>query len=322
MQRSATRIAIAAATRRRPRMLADLLQSLQALDVPQGAELCFFFVENDAELTISELVDDFSRRSGWSARALHEPRRGISHARNAAMEAATEAGVDWLAFVDDDEQVRHDWLRLLWSGARESGAQLAGGPVLPVAPARGSSDEQNEVLAYFERAAAVSDARKDAAMATGQRFDLATNNWICDLHAFNLAGLRFDLRFGLSGGEDTDLSRRAYGAGLKLAWIAQAIVTEEVPAERLSARYIFERARAQSITKFQLLKAARPQRAPLDASVQVLFKGLSGSVLIALSPISGRYSYFRGMRSLGIATGFWAGLRGVDQASYTRVTGE
>ena len=99
MERSLTRITVAAATRQRPRMLADLLQSLQGLDVPQGAELSFVFVENDVILSISGLVDDFHKRTGWPARAVHEPRQGISYARNAIIDAATEDGADWLAFM-------------------------------------------------------------------------------------------------------------------------------------------------------------------------------------------------------------------------------
>ncbi|MGB7316405.1 MAG: glycosyltransferase [Planktotalea sp.] len=322
MERSVTRITIAAATRARPRMFADLLQSLQALDVPQGAELRFVFVENDSQLSITQVVEDFQKRTGWPAQAIHEPRRGISFARNAAIEAALADGSDWLAFVDDDEQVRHDWLRLLWAGAKEAKAQLAGGPVLPIAPAMGCSDAELEVLAYYERAAAISDTRKSVAMAAGRRFDLATNNWIVDLAALEGAGLRFDPDYGLSGGEDTDLSRRAHKAGLRLAWVPGAIVSEEVPNARLSARYISERARAQSITKFRIMKASNPAKARVSAVAQIISKGLSGVVRIAFWPVLGRYSYHRGIRALGVAQGFWAGLRGEGQTSYTHVTGE
>ena len=303
-------------------MLSDLLQSLQALDVPQGADISFVFVENDSSLKIEPEVDAFYKRTGWPAVAVLEPNLGISHARNKAIEVALASGSDWLAFVDDDEQVRHDWLRILWAGARDAGANLAGGPVLPVAPVTGCSDDETEVLSYYERAAAVNDARKVAAMEAGRRFDLETNNWIVDLHAVEEAGLRFDPECGLSGGEDTDFSRRAHKAGLTLAWVPNAIVHEEVPNERLSASYIADRVRAQSITKFQMMLAEKPGTARASACVQIVAKGLSGVLRIVLSPILGRYSYFRGVRSIGIAQGFWAGLRGEGQARYTQVTGD
>ncbi|MGH1578023.1 glycosyltransferase [Planktotalea sp.] len=322
LERSITRIVVAAATRRRPRMFADLLQSLQGLDVPQGAELCFVFVENDTQLTITDAVNDFYKRTGWPAFAVHEPQQGISHARNAAMDAARDHGADWLAFVDDDEQVRHDWLRILWAGAKDANAQLAGGPVVPVASVMGCSDAEADVLAYYERAATLSSARKTAAMAAGKRFDLATNNWIAQMSALDSAGLRFDPAFGLSGGEDTDVSRRAVKKGLTLAWVPSAIVTEEVPPERLSASYISERARAQSITKYHLMLVEKPGRVKITALAKVISRGISGAIRVAFWPVLGRYSYFRGIRSLGISQGFWAGLRGQGQASYTQVTGE
>ena len=322
MERSVTRITVAAATRQRPRMLADLLQSLQSLDVPQGAELSFVFVENDTVLTITDLVEDFHKRTGWPARAVLETRPGISYARNAAIEAALAGGSDWLAFVDDDEQVRHDWLRQLLAGAKDASAQLAGGPVVPVAPAMGCSDNETDVLAYYVRAAKVSNARKLGAMTVGRRFDLATNNWLADLAAIDASGLRFDPDFGLSGGGDTDFSRRAHKAGLTLAWVPQAIVTEEVATARLSKAYIVERARAQTIAKYQMAKVERPRMAIITAISQVVSKGLSGAFCVATWPVFGRYSYHRGFRSLGIAQGFLAGLRGENQALYTQVTGD
>jgi succinoglycan biosynthesis protein ExoM len=322
MTRTVTRIAVAVATRRRPRMLADLMQSFLALDVPQGAELVFVVVENDDEMRIAETVETFEKRSGWRAMAVLEPRPGISHARNTAMDAAREVGADWLAFVDDDELVRHDWLRILWAGAREAEAQLAGGPLKPVAPKAGCSDDEEHVLRYLVAAAAKNDARKVVAARTGKRFDLATNNWIVDLAALEAHGLRFDPEYGLSGGEDTDLSRRAHAAGLTLAWVKGAIVTEEVPPERLTTAYLFERSRHQSITKLHLACHAARGSAKLSAVVQIAAKTCVGAVRIAVSPVLGRYHYYSGVRSLGIAAGFLAGLRGARQEQYSEVTGE
>ncbi|MEM9580257.1 MAG: glycosyltransferase [Pseudomonadota bacterium] len=322
MTRVLERLTIAVRTRQRPRMLGDLITSYLALDVPQGTELSFVFVENDSQLTIEPVVADFAARSGWPARAVHAPQLGIALARNAALRAAQQDGADWLAFVDDDEQVRHDWLRVLMSGVRDASAQLGGGPLRPVAPKGGCSDSEADVLAYHQKAAQVSDARKEKAARQGRRFDLATNNWIADLQALQQAGLQFDAAYNLSGGEDTDLSRRAFAAGLKLAWVPGAIVTEEVPTDRLTPAYVFDRARDQSITKLALRRKTRPQTAFLHGLSQVISKGLSGAVRVAISPVAGRYCYYRGLRALGIASGFWAGLRGQTQAHYSQVAGD
>lgn len=322
MTRNITRIVVATATRKRSNRLPSLLQSLQTLDVPQGAELSFVFVENDAHLTIGPMVEEFHRKTGWPARAILEPRRGIPYAHNSAIEAALSEGADWLAFVDEEEQVRHDWLRLLWSGVKEGEAQLGGGPVLPVAPSSGCSDRESEVLRYYEQAARIGDIRNLRAAELWKRFDVACNNCIVDLSAVQRENLRFDPAFARQRGEDTDFSRRAHRAGLKLAWVPSAIVTKEVPTERLNGAFVFERARLRSLNKFELLKLEKPKWAVIDAVAQALFKSISGSLRIAFSPVLGRYSYYRGLRAMGIARGLWAGARGQRRAKLTSVTGD
>ena len=71
-----------------------------------------------------------------------------------------------------------------------------------------------------------------------------------------------------------------------------------------------------------MLKSEHPSKAQIKAIVQVIAKGISGALRIAFSPILGSYSYHRGIRALGIAQGFLAGMRGEGQTSYARVTGE
>jgi glycosyltransferase involved in cell wall biosynthesis len=57
---------------------------------------------------------------------VHEPRRGIAQARNAAMAKALEIGADWLAMIDDDEVADPDCHeRLVWSTRRRRRRQQA-----------------------------------------------------------------------------------------------------------------------------------------------------------------------------------------------------
>jgi len=66
---------------------------------------------------------------------LHEPRPGLSLARNRALEACDEDDV--LAFVDDDAIVFPGWLGALEAAWRDAGARTGclGGPILPRFPA-------------------------------------------------------------------------------------------------------------------------------------------------------------------------------------------
>src|SRR4051812_25424416 len=64
---------------------------------------------------------------------LSEPRPGLSHARNRALEWAAGAGTDVLAFIDDDALVDPGWYDALRARWDEAPADLAciGGPNPP-----------------------------------------------------------------------------------------------------------------------------------------------------------------------------------------------
>jgi glucosyl-dolichyl phosphate glucuronosyltransferase len=63
-------------------------------------------------------------------RPLHEPRQGLSHARNAGVAAAHG---DLVAFTDDDVRVGEGWMRALVAAAdRHPDAAFLGGPVRPL----------------------------------------------------------------------------------------------------------------------------------------------------------------------------------------------
>ncbi|MDG5711871.1 hypothetical protein N0Z45_19695, partial [Acinetobacter baumannii] len=55
-------------------------------------------------------------------------------------------------------------------------------------------------------------------------------------------GLRFDERFGLSGGEDSLFTRALTGAGQRIVWCAEASVLEDVPADRATRSWVCRRA--------------------------------------------------------------------------------
>ena len=71
----------------------------------------------------------------FDVRYVHEPRRGIATARNAAIDAAIAAGADWIAFIDDDEWAAQDWIANLMAPDYRDTPILAA-PVLPVYPDR------------------------------------------------------------------------------------------------------------------------------------------------------------------------------------------
>jgi glycosyltransferase involved in cell wall biosynthesis len=113
---------------RRPALLARALRCCLA---QRGVDSPFeiVVVDNDpagsAETIVAEIA---AGASSAPIRYVNEKRPGISHARNTGVVAAAGR---YLVFLDDDEEPVPDWLASFVTTIRESGADLAVGPVYP-----------------------------------------------------------------------------------------------------------------------------------------------------------------------------------------------
>lgn len=158
-----------------------------------------------------------------------EPEPGISAARNRAIDEA--AGSRILVFIDDDERPDDGWLAALLSAWRATGAAAVTGRV--ISEFDGTVSPWVDAGRFFER----------RNLPTGTAVSVAaTNNLLLDLDRIRDFGLRFDRRLGLTGGEDTMLSRRITQAGGTIVWCAEAVVRDVVPASRSTARWVLTRA--------------------------------------------------------------------------------
>jgi glycosyltransferase involved in cell wall biosynthesis len=218
---------LAMATFRRPhhvrRIVPLLLKEAAAAPVPVRVVV----VDNDPDGTARPLVE------GTGAAYVHEPEPGIAAARNAALDAA--AGDDVIVFVDDDEEPADGWLATLleaWAGWRCAGVA---GPV----ESRFDGEPDPWVLAsgLFDTV-----RRPTGAILPGA----ATNNLLLDLNTLRRHGIRFDSRFGLSGGSDTMLTHSLIAAGEQLRWCAEALVHDLIPADRSTPAWVRNRVRRQA----------------------------------------------------------------------------
>lgn len=311
---STVKIAVAAATRGRPDMFGALLASLQGLHAPDGVELLFIFVQNDAALTIGDALKAFER----PAKAVLETELGIPFARNMALDVARAEGCHWLAFLDDDEQAAPDWIVRLYDGAKALGADLAGGPVQQRAP-DGMTPSEANVFAYFERMA--QERAQKRADGRQVNLHLATNNWIARIASLDAHDLRFDEALRYTGGTDTDLSKRAEAAGLKLGWVPDAIVSEEIPRDRLTAKYVYKRTKSQTMAKYEMDFRKHGKSARLKAFMTFLIKGLSGVLRVLSSPVTGPYTKLKGIRSIAVGMGWLEAAFGGKSRLYEQVQG-
>jgi glycosyltransferase involved in cell wall biosynthesis len=220
-------VTIAVPTFHRPAELRELIPLLQA----QAAEV------DAAEGTATEVlvVDNDPGASGRDAAAeagvryVVEAHPGIAAARNRALDEA--AGSRLLAFIDDDEHPHPGWLRELIRVWRLSEPALVAGRV--VASFERPPGRWIEEGRFFVR----------RSLPTGTPLDVAAaGNLLLDLDQVRASGIRFALDLGLSGGEDTLFSRQLARAGYRMVWCDESVITDLVPAARISRRWVLRRA--------------------------------------------------------------------------------
>jgi succinoglycan biosynthesis protein ExoM len=181
-------------------------------------------VDGSARAGIADLVE-----SG-RVRYVHEPTPGIAAARNRAL---TEAGTDLLAFIDDDEVPREGWLETLLGTWRDTGADAVMGRV--------NSVFERDPDAWITAGHVFGRER----MPTGTVIPVAAaGNLLLDLNSVHRLGVRFDGRFGLTGGEDTLFSRQLVAAGGTIVWCDESVADDRVPAHRFARRWMMRRFRS------------------------------------------------------------------------------
>ncbi|WP_166790598.1 MULTISPECIES: glycosyltransferase family 2 protein [unclassified Cryobacterium] len=217
------RVVIVIATYQRPLQLERLLTSLQ----PQltGANVEIVVADNDIRGSAESIVRPFL--------ALYtiEAKPGVSAVRNAGLELAMTLNPWAIVFVDDDETVEEDWLAQLLSAKIQTNADVVTGPVVY------DVETRNESLIVTRQ---YLTTRIHGELE--QIVYVSTNNVLVDAKWFAQPwGLRFDLSYGLTGGEDLELFLRIQGNGGICVWANGARVRTEVPPFRLEAAWNLHR---------------------------------------------------------------------------------
>jgi len=112
-------------TFRRP-SVAGLLASLAKQILPPSLRVRVIVADNDDTPSAREIVLDAFQANGLNGIYLHAPERNISIARNACLAAAD---ADLVAFIDDDEVARPDWLAGLIAEQGRAAADVVFGKV-------------------------------------------------------------------------------------------------------------------------------------------------------------------------------------------------
>jgi glycosyltransferase involved in cell wall biosynthesis len=229
------RLGIVVPTHNRAGSLRRTLRSLLA-QTYVGSPLDIIVVNNNSSDDTAGVCAEFAPH----VRMIDEPRQGLSHARNAGIEALQELGPDdVIAFIDDDIEARPDWIAAIAAAFEtEPPVDGVGGRVLATEPAT--------LPAWLTPNHWAPLALQDH----GPRrrvFDESTPTGLVGANFAFRKGV-FDrlggfsphvqrVKDGIGSTEDHEFLLRLYAAEGSALYTPDAVVTTDVPAERMTRDY-------------------------------------------------------------------------------------
>ncbi len=173
------------------------------------------------------VIEEERKRADVPVRAAYQPHRGISVARNRALE---EASGDWFAWFDDDQLADPAWLKELLAIAVEKNSPSTGGVRLLRLP-----EGCDRALTRTCRRALGESMLWEAPRPYSRKEGPPGGSHLLHRSVFEKVG-NYDEAFGLRG-EDTDLYRRIWNAGIESWYTPRSICHHVIPADRLTREY-------------------------------------------------------------------------------------
>ncbi len=296
-------VTITVCTYKRPEMVVRCLRSLIAQQTDFSFDIVV--VENDAAQGSREVIEALipeAAEKGIALRYYCESVQNISAARNRCV---AECQGEFLAMMDDDEWAAADWAQKLMDAQRETGADVVSGCVEPLYE-DGFPNYLKDVLLWY-RGPFVD---KQSVMQT------ATNSSLFRKSVLETRPEPFDLQYGKSGGEDTELSFYLISQGVKMVKTSQAVVYEVQPLSRASMMYYWRRIYREGHLAAGIHVKYYYRMNGTRVNAWVFFKGgweiLKAVPLLLVTPRKAIFRMgFHACRSLGILA-WYLGFKKID----------
>lgn len=258
-----THVSVCLCTFRRASLL-DTLTGLAAQRLSADVTFDVVVVDSDLQGSGQALVAQAQSCLPLSISYVQAKRTGIAEARNLAVASATGP---WLAFIDDDEVPEPDWLLTLLECAARFRAHVVFGAVVTRYP--------QGCPAWI----ADSNLFGKFTAATGTRVQHGpTCNTLLWRATLDGEPYFFDIHYGTTGGEDTELFYRLSAKGVVMVTCQEAVVSETVEPHRLNRRFLLRKAVRVGETYFRIFFAQASKRTRLmllvRASVQCFLASL------------------------------------------------
>jgi glucosyl-dolichyl phosphate glucuronosyltransferase len=230
-------------TYNRSAVLAETLESLRPLRCPAGVEYEILIVDNNSTDGTQDVIRKYGGVLAPRLRSVFEPRQGLSHARNRALQ---EAKGQIVSFLDDDVIVDPDWLSAVVGAFEEHAAAVVGGKSYLIY----RSQRPSWLSEHYEFFLSRLDYGDQAIVGIDR--DLYGLNFSVRKDIVLQAG-GFDPSLGRCGGvsfrsgEESDLLRRIRALGGMVVYEPKAVVGHLIPGERLRMKWFIKRAFAAGV---------------------------------------------------------------------------
>lgn len=238
MNKTIPHITVCICTFKRPRLLKKLMEELAGQKTDGLFSYSIVIADNDSGESARQVVAEFAAEASVQVVYCVEPEQNIALTRNRALEHASG---DFVAFIDDDEYPKEDWLLHLYNTCVKQNVAGVLGPVRP----------------YF-------DETPPSWVITGRFFERPEHQtgFVMDWEECRTGSLLFrsailkgpekpfNRDFG-TGGEDKDFFMRMTQAGCVFVWCNEAVAYELVPPGRWKKSFMLGRAllRGKNILK-------------------------------------------------------------------------
>jgi GT2 family glycosyltransferase len=257
--------------------------SPQRRDVPEWLTSRTDGVRTDAAPRERDVRDT---QVGPTVRWLHEPRVGLSHARNLA---AREAASELVAYIDDDATAEAGWLEnMIAPFAGDPSVGCVGGTIRLAFPPGMPRWYHSSLDGWWSRydpcPGGVRDAADYSSLPFGANLAIRKSAWV------KLGG--FDVRMGrgsgvVGGGEEIDFCLRARLEGLRVCTTPAGVVVHHIESQRIGLAPLWREAREAGLSLAALQTDASGIGFLRQGAVQLLKCGYPFGLL----PLGRRLNY-------------------------------
>lgn len=245
----------------------------------EGINVEVLFVDNSSCPRTKEKIQSTAPHFPIPLRYVAEPERGISQARNRAVQEALASGADFIAFIDDDDLPTSNWLLELFLEQRNTDANIVFGCWII------SSEMPSWVKkAGIFKTKKMGTGRKEKQGSSKLPYMASTCNVLIGREVFEMSNFLefvFDPRLSYGGGEDKDFFIRALQCGANITTAPKSIVIRNHDSKRFSVDGLLRRGFKNGCSH---MKKARHQKGALYSILFMLYSCVRWLALLALIP--------------------------------------